>query len=154
MEGRRHRTGSDSNEIPRPRRTGMVRDTQTGLVCGTDRACKSKQSLESAKPLAHRHIAHRLGIEIDSVEYFSVQPQKVYRADHAHRDFPGQQIHSLADAAAKPFLTSIAILGLRYTDSRGSVLSHEENAPLVRQTQQGRHFANAHIAAIADQRPH
>jgi len=83
-----------------------------------------------------------------------VSAQKVYRADHADSDFPGQQIHSLADAAAKPFLNSIAILGLRYTDSHRSALSDEENAPLVCQMQQGRHFANAHITAIADQRAH
>jgi hypothetical protein len=31
---------------------------------------------------------------------------RVYWADHADRDFPAQQIHSLADAAGDPFLTT------------------------------------------------
>jgi hypothetical protein len=34
MECRRHRTGPDSDEISRRRRTGLVRDNQTGLDCG------------------------------------------------------------------------------------------------------------------------
>ena len=34
MECRRHRTGPDSDEIPRRRRTGLVRDYQTDLDCG------------------------------------------------------------------------------------------------------------------------
>src|SRR2546428_5572576 len=37
MERRRHRTGPDSDEIPRRRRTGLVRDNQTDLDCGTGR---------------------------------------------------------------------------------------------------------------------
>jgi hypothetical protein len=37
MEGRRHRTEPVSDEIPRPRRTGLVRDNQTALNCGTVR---------------------------------------------------------------------------------------------------------------------
>src|SRR5260370_13578350 len=37
MECRRHRTGSDSDEIPRRRRTGLVRDNQTDLDCGAGR---------------------------------------------------------------------------------------------------------------------
>jgi hypothetical protein len=31
MECRRHRTGTDSDEIPQRRRTGLVRDNQTNL---------------------------------------------------------------------------------------------------------------------------
>jgi len=34
MECRRHRTAPDSDEIPRRRRTGLVRDNQTDLDCG------------------------------------------------------------------------------------------------------------------------
>src|SRR5882724_655019 len=37
MECRRHRTGPDSDEIPRRGRTGLVRDNQTDLDCGTGR---------------------------------------------------------------------------------------------------------------------
>src|SRR5438093_13208414 len=37
MECRRHRTGPDSDEIPRRRRTGLVRDNQTDLGCWTGR---------------------------------------------------------------------------------------------------------------------
>src|ERR1022692_239112 len=37
MECRRHRTGPGSDEIPRRRRTGLVRDNQTDLACGTGR---------------------------------------------------------------------------------------------------------------------
>src|ERR1700681_4907727 len=37
MECRRHRTGPGSDEIPRRRRTGLVRDNQTDLDCGTGR---------------------------------------------------------------------------------------------------------------------
>src|ERR1700719_1461665 len=36
-ECRRHRTGPDSDEIPRRRCTGLVRDNQTDLDCGTGR---------------------------------------------------------------------------------------------------------------------
>jgi hypothetical protein len=37
MECRSHRTGPDSDEIPRRRRTGLVRDNQTDLDCGSGR---------------------------------------------------------------------------------------------------------------------
>src|SRR5215216_1876726 len=37
MECRLHRTGPDSDEIPRRRRTGLVRDNQTDLECGIGR---------------------------------------------------------------------------------------------------------------------
>src|SRR6266849_9942858 len=37
MECRLHRTGADSDEIPRRRRTGLVRDNQTDVDCGTGR---------------------------------------------------------------------------------------------------------------------
>jgi hypothetical protein len=37
MERRLHRAGPDSDEIPRPRRTSLVRDNQTVLNCGTGR---------------------------------------------------------------------------------------------------------------------
>jgi hypothetical protein len=38
MECGRHQTGPDSDEIPRQRRTGLARDNQTDLDCGTGRA--------------------------------------------------------------------------------------------------------------------
>src|ERR1035441_9091993 len=37
MECRRHRTGPGSDEIPRRRRTGLVRGHQADLGCGTGR---------------------------------------------------------------------------------------------------------------------
>ena len=77
-----------------------------GFSLGLIGARKAKQSLESAKPLAHRYIAHRLGIEIDSVEYFSVQPQKVYWLTIFRRGETGGERPHKMKSPQTPFRTT------------------------------------------------
>src|SRR5262249_13782473 len=48
MECRRHRTGPDSDQIPRRRRTGLVRDNQTDLDCGTGRPGELSRATSAA----------------------------------------------------------------------------------------------------------
>ena len=48
MECRRHRTGPDSDEIPRRRRTGLARDNQTDLDSGT---CRPGERSRAACPI-------------------------------------------------------------------------------------------------------
>jgi hypothetical protein len=58
MECRRHRTGPDSDEIPRRRRTGLVRDNQTDLDCGTGRTDeRSRAVTRSGRSEGEHHAA-------------------------------------------------------------------------------------------------
>src|SRR5262245_39583455 len=82
MERRRHRTGPDPDEVPRRRRTGLVRDDQTDLV---------RPVVDGADQPRHPYPQNNEGKEENSL------PPSTYTAPPGLRQGPGRGAQSSAE---------------------------------------------------------